>query len=125
MFSFLPRLSRRDLLRLSAAGVLTTARVPWFEALAADGARQHGKKACILLWMDGGPSQAHTFDPKPSGEFKAISTAVPGIEICEHLPKLAGIMKEIALLRGMSTGEADHYRAKYLLHTGYPRVGGF
>jgi hypothetical protein len=94
--------------------------------MAADAAKSKSKpKACILLWMDGGPSQAHTFDPKPGGEYKSIPTAVPGVQVCEYLPKLAASMKDIALLRGMSTGEGDHYRAKYYLHTGYPRVGGF
>lgn len=120
-------LSRRDWLRLSAAGVLTTAGVPWFQAMASDASRSNRtqRKSCILLWMDGGPSQAHTFDPKPGGEFASIETKVPGIHICDCLPKLAGVMDDLALLRGMSTGEGDHYRAKYLLHTGYPRVGGF
>src|SRR5262245_25754181 len=114
--------TRRDFLKLSAAGLLSTASVPWFEAMAADAARQSDRpKSCILLWMDGGPSQAHTFDPKPGGEYKTITTAVPGIQVCEYLPKVAGVMQDLVLLRGMSTGEGDHYRAKYLMHTGYPR----
>lgn len=121
-----PKLSRRELLTASAAGILTTAGVPWFHALAADAARQPQRaKACILLWMDGGPSQAHTFDPKPGGEFQTCTTAVPGVHIVDRLPRTAAVMNDIALLRGMSTGEGDHYRAKYLMHTGYPRVGAF
>ena len=121
------RPARRDLLKLSTAGLVTTASVPWFEALAVDAQRQHARppKACILLWMDGGPSQQHTFDPKPRGEFKSIPTSVPGIHICEHLPQMARVMDEVALVRSMSTGEGDHYRAKYYLHTGFQRVGGF
>src|SRR5438046_9001825 len=108
-------ISRRDMLKLSAAGLLATPRVPWFKAMAGDAARQGKKpKACILLWMDGGPSQAHTFDPKPGGEYQAIPTAVPGVQVCEFLPKMAAVMKDVVLLRGMSTGEGDHYRAKYL-----------
>lgn len=119
-------LSRRDLLKLSAAGVLGVSGVPWFRAMANDAARQPGRaKSCILLWMDGGPSQAHTFDPKPRGDFATRNTTVPGIHIVDPLPKIADCMSDIALLRGMSTGEGDHYRAKYLLHTGYPRVGAF
>jgi uncharacterized protein (DUF1501 family) len=117
---------RRDLMKLSAAGLLSGASVLWLETLAAKAASQPKKsKACILLWMDGGPSQAHTFDPKPGGEFKSISTSVPGIQVCDGLPQLAKVMDDIALVRGMSTGEGGHYRAKYLLHTGYQRVGGF
>jgi len=119
-------ISRRELFNLAAAGAVTTAGVPWFHALAADGAKQASKpKACILLWMDGGPSQAHTFDPKPGGEFPIISTAVPGIQVTEQFPKIAGVMNDIALFRGMSTTEGEHYRAKYLMHTGYPRLGSF
>ena len=61
-----PRFNRRDFLKLSAAGVLSGVSVPWFESLAQAAAiRRPRGKACILLWMDGGPSQQHTFDPKP------------------------------------------------------------
>jgi uncharacterized protein (DUF1501 family) len=117
--------SRREWLQLTSAGVVTSLGVPWFGRLAQAAAPLRKPKACILLWMDGGPSQAHTFDPKPGGEYGSIATAVPGIRMTEYLPKLAARMKDLALLRGMSTAEGDHYRAKYYLHTGYNRVGGF
>jgi len=117
---------RRDFLKLASAGVLSAFGVPWFRAMAQEAANQRrAAKACILLWMDGGMSQAHTFDPKSGGEYASRSTAVPGISVCDYLPRVAAHMNDLALLRGMSTGEADHYRAKYLLHTGYPRVGNF
>src|SRR3954451_23044956 len=103
-------LSRREFMRLSMAGVLTAASVPWFESLAS-AAIQRPRKACILLWMDGGPSQQHTFDPKPGGEFKSIPTSVPGIHIVEQLPKLARCMKDMAIIRSMSTDIKDHYDA--------------
>lgn len=119
------RLTRRDLFRLSAAGVLGTTGLGWLSSVAAavpaTAARKH--KSCILLWMNGGPSQAHTFDLKPGREFKAIDTSVPGIQISEHLPLLAKQMHHCALLRGMSTGEAEHIRARYLMHTGYKQLG--
>ena len=118
-------IGRRDLMKLSAAGLLTGASVPWFESLAASAPRFGRPKSCILLWMDGGPSQAHTFDPKPGGEYKSISTSVPGVRVCDCLPKMAKVMDDVALIRGMTTGEGGHYRAKYLLHTGYERLGGF
>lgn len=119
------QLHRRDWHKLSAAGLLTAASVPWFESLASAGVRRPGGKACILLWMDGGPSQQHTFDPKPGGEFKSISTAVPGIHIVEQLPKLATCMADMAILRSMKTEINDHYDAKYYLHTGYKRTSAF
>ena len=120
-------MSRRDLLRLSAAGLLSGVTVPWFESLAAatEGTRRRRKKACILLWMDGGPSQQHTFDPKPGGEFKPISTSVPGIHIAEKFPRLAQCMEHMTILRSMSTELNDHYDAKYFLHTGFKRVTNF
>ena len=80
--------------------------------------------------MDGRrPDHKDTFDLKPGtkdgGEFKPIETAVPGIEISEHFPKLAQLMNHAAIIRGMSTGEGAHGRAKYYMHTGYREgVGG-
>jgi hypothetical protein len=118
-------LLRRDFLRLSAAGAVTAAGVPWFHTMARAAGNAPKPKACILLWMDGGASQAHTFDPKPNGEYASIETAVPGIRVTDCLPKMAAQMKDVALLRSMTTTEGDHYRAKYLMHTGYSRLGGF
>src|SRR5262249_12486534 len=81
------------------------------------------KKSSILLWMSGGPSQTDTFDLKPGhangGPFKEIETAVPGIHISEHLPRLAAHMEDMVLIRSMSTKEGDHTRATYYLRTGY------
>jgi uncharacterized protein (DUF1501 family) len=123
-------LSRRDFVKLSAAGVLGASMSGWLPVLAARAAETRAKtKSCILLWMDGGPSHKDTFDMKPdsagAGEFKPIKTNVSGIEISEHLPKLAKVMDSAAILRGMSTGEGAHGRAKYYMHTGYKEgVGG-
>jgi len=116
--------SRRDWLRISASGLAASSLCRWYPALAnevlADSAR---RKACILLWMSGGPSQIDTFDPKPGhangGTFKAIDTSVPGIQVCEHLPKFAQQMQHAAIIRSMSTKEGDHQRATYMAHTGY------
>jgi hypothetical protein len=117
-------LSRRDALKLAAAGVSAFSLSGWFGALAQGVAAQKTKtKRCVLLWMDGGPSHKDTFDLKPDtangGPFKPIDTSVPGIQISEHFPKFAPLMKHAAILRGMSTGEGAHGRAKYNMHTGY------
>ncbi len=122
-------LSRRDWLKLSAAGVSAVSLSGWLQVLASRAAETRAKhKSCILLWMDGGPSHKDTFDMKPGtkdgGEFKPISTAVPGIQISEHFPKFAKVMKHAAILRGMSTDEGAHPRAKYYLHTGYKEGQG-
>ena len=93
------------------------------------------KRACILLWMSGGPAQTDTFDLKPGhkngGPFKEIDTAVPGLRISEHLPKLAAMAKHLGVIRSMTTREGEHGRATQLLHTGqlpggpveYPALG--
>jgi hypothetical protein len=121
-------LSRRQMLQMAAAGVVSFSASGWIEALAADtGSHPKRRKSCILLWMTGGPSQTDTFDPKPGhpngGEFKAIETAVPGIFVSEHLPKIAKQMKDISIIRSMSTKEGDHGRATFNLRTGYQQTG--
>jgi uncharacterized protein (DUF1501 family) len=126
--------TRRELLMLSA-GVMGVSYSGWLKALAAHAAEEspakRPQKSCILLWMDGGPSHIETFDPKPEagaeirGDLEAIETAVPGILIGEKFPKLAPWMNHAAILRGMSTSEADHARARIYMHTGYkPGFGG-
>jgi hypothetical protein len=118
------RLSRREWLKLASAGVIGYSMSGWLETLAADTATNpERKKSCILLWMNGGPSQMDTFDLKPGhengGEFKEIDTAVEGIRISEHLPKIAKFAKNMAIVRSMTTKEGDHGRASFLLRTGY------
>jgi hypothetical protein len=122
-------IGRRHFLRtigLGAAGLAATAAVPlsftdWMALQAADIRKNH--RACILLWMAGGPSQLETFDPKPGtehgGETKAISTATSGISIAEGWNETAKIMNQIALVRSMTNKEGNHQRATYQLHTGY------
>jgi hypothetical protein len=123
-----PRLTRRELLKLSAAGVVGFSSSGWLERLAADTATHpQRRRSCILLWMTGGPSQMDTFDLKPGhrngGPYREIATATPGIRISEHLPQLARQMNDIVLIRSMSTREADHGRGTYLMHTGYVPMG--
>jgi len=121
--------SRRKLLRLAAAAVPAAGISGWFHKLAktaraetTDG--QQRDLSCILLWMNGGPSQQHTFDPKPGGAYKAISTAIPGIQVCDCLPRVAQNMQDFAILRSMSTAEIEHERACFLLQTSYQQIGG-
>jgi hypothetical protein len=119
--------SRRDVLKwgIRGAAALSFSQIMGLTTLMAENT---GKaKACILLWMAGGPSQLDTFDPKPgtssAGEFGAISTAVPGIQICEHLPLLAKQMNDFTLIRTMTSREGNHDRARYYVHTGYVSAG--
>src|SRR5687767_4006264 len=100
-------LSRRDLLRLSALGVLGSGLSGWMPALAQD-LSQHPQRRrhCILLWMPGGPSQLDTWDMKPNhgngGEFKEAATTVPGMRFCEHLPKLGQLAEHLAIIRSLN-----------------------
>src|SRR5690349_3153847 len=116
-----PFVTRRELMRLSAAGVAGASLSGWFGVLADRAARAAPParpKSCILLWMSGGPSHHDTFDPKPDapadvrGDLNAIATSVPGIRVSERFPKFARLMQHAALLRGMSTDEAEHGRAR-------------
>lgn len=103
-------------------GVSLAASAHWFPAFAELGQKAAKPKSCILLWMAGGPSQLDTLDPKPGhkngGEFKPISTAVPGIQIAEHLPTIAKNMDKLAIVRSMTAKEGDHGRATHMAHTG-------
>jgi hypothetical protein len=119
-----PLIHRRDWLKLSAAGVVGYSMSGWLESLAAQTAgNSQRRKSCILLWMNGGPSQMDTFDLKPGhlngGPFREVQTSVPGIRISEHLPLLAQQMQDMVIIRSMSSGEGDHGRASFLLRTGY------
>jgi hypothetical protein len=118
-------LSRREMLGVSLAslyGVSYSGWLPRLASAAAEQAKSRGK-ACILLWMQGGPSQTDTFDLKPGhangGPFKEIATAASGVKISEHLPGLAREMKDVALIRSLTTTEGDHGLATQLMLTGY------
>ncbi len=120
-----PTSSRRSVLRWgagSALGASLYGRVARADTPVAAGRR------CILLYMAGGPSHIDTFDPKPGrpagGAFKAIGTTVAGAQICEHLPLLAARMKQLAIVRSLTSKEGNHDRARHLMHTGYAPQGG-
>ena len=108
---------------LTARGACGASLCGWLPRLVA-GANENGTvrkaKRCILLWMDGGPSQTHTFSiPEKEPDYKSIPTAVSGIRISEYLPQLAKQMKDLAIVRSMSTGLNNHGPGQYLMHTGY------
>jgi hypothetical protein len=120
--------NRRAFLRSLAVGAAGMGMLGWKEtvALHAEELRKRGM-ACILLFMRGGPSQLETFDPKPGtangGPTKAIDTAVSGIQVAEGWPNLAKMMKNLALVRSLTSKEGEHQRATYQLHTGYVPTG--
>ena len=116
-------MSRRGWLASTAAQAVAigASRCNWAHALNQQLATS-SRKRLVLLWMAGGPSQIDSFDMKPGhangGSFREIETAVPGIRICEHLPKLAKWTQQMAIVRSLQTKEGDHGRGTYLVRTG-------
>jgi hypothetical protein len=128
-------LDRRAFLRIGLGSTAAAGFLP--SGWAAAPSRAARAKAVIVLFMEGGPSQMDTFDLKPGkatgGPFKEIETAAPGVRICQHLPQLAKEMKDVSLIRSMTSTEGDHNRGQYLLHTGqkpepavtHPGIGSY
>jgi len=113
---FMEHLATTSALTVPAATMFTHA----LRAGAAD--MKRGNKACILLYMGAGPATIDIWDLKPGaptgGEFKPISTS-GDVQITEHMPLMAKQMHHMAIVRSMSTREADHARGRYYMHTGY------
>ena len=87
-------------------------------------------RSCILVFFYGGPSHLDTFDPKPDapaevrGEYRTIATAVPGVRVCEHLPRIARLMDRLALVRGLHHPMRNHNSAAAEALTGRTPAGG-
>ena len=79
----------------------------------------------ILIWLDGGPPQHETYDPKPDapaefrGPLKAISTALPGVQVSELLPNHARLLDKVSLIRSLHHDNGDHFAAAHWMLTGY------
>lgn len=121
-------LSRRSFLQFVSAGAVAAGALNFRQlmSLQAEELRKQDR-AMILLWMQGGPSQFETFDPKPGtengGQTRAISTAVSGIQIANGWEQTAKALGDIALMRSVTNKEGQHQRATYQLHTGYLPTG--
>lgn len=109
-------LSRRNLLKAGVAGMagLSLPSLLAERAEAARRGRPMSRKSVILLWMTGGPSHIDTWDPKPErpynnrGPFQPISTAIPGVQICEHLPKQAAMLDRFTVIRSVDPKMSSH-----------------
>jgi hypothetical protein len=134
-------IKRRDLLQIGALGALGLFLPDWLRLRAAQAAESHHPAsnpqsairnpqskgvACILLWMEGGPSHIDTFDPKPEapqeirGDFGVIPTKLKGIYLSEHLPKLAQQIDRYSILRSVTSPDGTHETAAHYLLSGYP-----
>jgi hypothetical protein len=133
------RVTRREWLRIGGLGALGLSLPALLEttplqAVSAESPRLAGNlggtfgkaKNVIFLWLQGGPPQHETFDPKPDatvdirGPFKPIATNVPGIRYCELLPRTARHADKLAVIRSLSTRDDNHDVSGYWLLTGYP-----
>jgi hypothetical protein len=125
-------LSRREALRIGGLSALGLSLDGLWTGHAAASAPQSahasfGKaKACIVLFLLGGPPQHETWDPKPDapaevrGEFKPIASATPGLWVGELMPETAQRTDRIAVLRAMATDDNAHSSSGYWMLTGYP-----
>jgi len=110
---FCDGVSRRNFLRIGALGMGGLNLAELLRAESQSGVRS-SKKSVIMIYLPGGPPHQDTFDLKMDaplevrGEFKPISTRVPGIQICELLPKMASIMDKLTIIRSISDAVDDH-----------------
>ena len=111
--------------------VATAAPVIPANPLSGDLGATFGRaKNVIFLWLQGGPPQHETFDPKPDapleirGPFEPIDTNVPGVRFCELLPRTARYADRLAVVRSLSTRDDNHDVSGYWLLTGYPYLTG-
>jgi hypothetical protein len=110
---FCDGVSRRNFLKIGALGLGGLALPQLLQAEAQSGVRR-SHKAIIMIFLPGGPSHQDIFDLKMDapqevrGEFRPIGTNVPGIQICEHLPLLAGMMDKLTLIRSVVGALDDH-----------------
>lgn len=123
-------LDRRGFLRVAAAGVMGASLprgVSWADESSTDKRIGFGKaKSVLIVLLSGGPSQLDTLDPKPDapaevrGEFSPISTTIPGVQVCEHLPLLAQQTDRWAMVRTLAHREHNHLLATHVALTGRP-----
>lgn len=128
-FHRLLAIERRSFLKIGMLGLagLSLSELLRCETKAASAGKTIApQKSVIILWMRGGPSQHETWDPKPfapieyRGEFGAMPTSVPGIQICDLLPMSARIMKKWSIIRSLHHADAGHSSADQICFTGYP-----
>ncbi len=119
-------LTRRNMLQIGAIGALNLALPQVLRAGERLAQRGLTPKAdsCILVFLNGGPSHLDMWDMKPDlpqemrSEFQPISTSVPGIQVCEYLPKLSRLMSQCALVRSVHHDQVAHAPAVYTALTG-------
>jgi len=120
--------TRRDVLRVGGLSAFGFGLGDFLrlQRVAANETNGNGKaKACVLIWLDGGPTHLETFDPKPDapaevrGPLDSISSKVEGIRLNEYLERTANIMDQLAIVRSMTSPLGEHNFGTHYLMTGY------
>ncbi len=120
-----PEPNRRHFLGHLTATALGVPAVQFFSSLNANADQvRKNHRSCIVLWMSGGPSHLDIWDLKPESEknggpFRPIDTSAPGVQICEHMPRMAKQMHHMNIIRSLDSKEGNHDRGTYLMHSGY------
>jgi hypothetical protein len=123
-------ITRRELLQVGYSGLLGIG-LPSLLTRRAEAAAPRKPKSVILVFLTGAPSHVDTFDLKPEappevrGKFRPIATKVPGLLVCEHLPRLAARATKYALVRSLAHRDNNHLVATHHLLTGHPQPGAF
>ena len=118
-----PAVGRRAVLKAGVLG-LTGLTLAGQKQLQAAGAAKNNGKSVILIWLDGGPSQLESYDPKPEapdevrGPFTAIDTSLPGYHISELLPQQAKFADKLNFIRSLHHGTGDHFAGAHWMLTG-------
>jgi hypothetical protein len=126
---------RREFIQVGFSGLLGLGLPEFLAARARAASRPNAMppraKSVILVFLTGGLSHLDSFDMKPNapvgirGEFKPASTAVPGIQYCEHLPSLAARADQLAIVRSLSHSYTNHLNATHEVLTGHSQPGAF
>jgi hypothetical protein len=117
-------LTRRHLLQVGGLGLLHLS-LPGRLRAAERSSRKARARSVILLHQFGGPSQTDTFDMKPSapsairGEYRPTATKVPGLQVCDRLPRMAQVMDKVTVVRSMRHTMKNHNSATYYSLTGH------
>src|SRR5262249_22166967 len=135
-------MTRRAALKAGFMGLLGLS-LPDLLRARAENSSARKNKSVILLWLDGGPSQLETYDPKPDapaeyrGPYGVINTSVPGIRLSDRLPQHAKHADKMLFVRSLHHGSADHFAGAHCMLTGrmgstavnqaqqYPSVGSY
>jgi len=124
-------ITRRNCLKLGLSGLVAGGLVGALRAQATASeskslARTRQAKACILIWMDGGPSHYETFDPKPEapveirGSFDSIATTISGVHFSQHMQQLAAIADKFTVVRSIRHDQGNHGAGNHYMMTGAP-----